>query len=911
MFRRKASRKTNPDRKTLFQHIGLWFYDGIKRSTIIVAVVVVFGAIAYTTLIRREGFPNVASPIGIVTSTHFVNDASKVDVEVAKPINTIILQRSDVKKINSSAGNNFATVQIQFNEGVDAETAMADIQKTIDASPTVPSDSKIQARAFEIDKLTNDGDDLLITITSDGNKNYQELNQVAQQAAEFLQGKVPTAERVHALEMYRQGTDPVTGKIVTEQIAFDQFAQSGTSETTNPQPLVFNSSTIVGVRSNDNADQLEYYDQVEGQLAELSRQPFMQGYRATISADFATSVREQIAGLQKSLLEGIAIVILISFILISFRAGLVTALSMIAVLMTTVGVLFLIGFSLNTITLFALILCLALIVDDTTIMVEALDKGRDEGLPHRTIVANALKRVARASTTGTLVTMLAFAPMLFIGGILGSFIRAIPITIIISLAVSLLVSITFIPLLAHFLLGKPKHGRGFKNPVLRAENWTSNALARVMISTKGSRMAKVFAMMIAITISVLALFGSIFYFSKLDFNIFPETKDSNEIMVQVVTPPNSSLQSVQETANQVNSITADSLAGEAEEASYTLSGSKTGFSMTVKLTPYKTRELTSIQIADQLKQDLRVVKNAQIEVAQVGVGPPNSAFSVRIFDEDPEKARRLAADVEAYMKTATLVRPDGSTTTFKNPMLSSSTEIDRAGNERYVEVTAGFYDKDVSALVALGQESVEKAFPAERVTSYGLPANALRFELGQEQENQDSFKAMLLAFPILLLVMYVLLAVQFKSFLQPFLIFSALPFSLLGVAVGLYLTDNPLSFFTMIGFFALIGISMNNTILLTDYANQARARGERPLDSMASALHVRFRPLITTSTTSVLALLPLALADPFWESLAYTLIFGLISSTILVILIFPYFYLFFEWLRGFGHSLAQKVRRKK
>jgi multidrug efflux pump subunit AcrB len=162
---------------------------------------------------------------------------------------------------------------------------------------------------------------------------------------------------------------------------------------------------------------------------------------------------------------------------------------------------------------------------------------------------------------------------------------------------------------------------------------------------------------------------------------------------------------------------------------------------------------------------------------------------------------------------------------------------------------------------------------------------------------------MIIAFPILLLAMYLLMVWQFRSFLQPLLIFMAIPFSFFGVAFGLHLTDNPLSFFVMVGFFALIGIAVNNTILLTDYANQARTEGKDRYEAIASAVRARFRPLITTSLTSVVALLPLALNDPFWESLSYTLIFGLLSSTFLVVVTFPYLYLIGEALRGFGHKI--------
>jgi len=131
----------------------------------------------------------------------------------------------------------------------------------------------------------------------------------------------------------------------------------------------------------------------------------------------------------------------------------------------------------------------------------------------------------------------------------------------------------------------------------------------------------------------------------------------------------------------------------------------------------------------------------------------------------------------------------------------------------------------------------------------------------------------------------------------------ALPFSLFGITLSLYLSDNPFSFFAMLGFFALIGLSIKNTILLTDYANQERRAGKGAVDSMISALNERFRPLLATSVTAVVALVPLSIISPFWQGLAILIIFGLLSSTFLVITVFPYYYLAGEWARS-------KVSRK-
>jgi predicted RND superfamily exporter protein len=99
------------------------------------------------------------------------------------------------------------------------------------------------------------------------------------------------------------------------------------------------------------------------------------------------------------------------------------------------------------------------------------------------------------------------------------------------------------------------------------------------------------------------------------------------------------------------------------------------------------------------------------------------------------------------------------------------------------------------------------------------------------------------------------------------------------------------------GFFALIGLSLKNTILVIDYANQARRSGLGPIDAATAALNERFRPLVATSLTAVFSLVPLAITSPFWQGLAVVLIGGLLSSTFMVITVFPYYYLGGEYLR--------------
>lgn len=329
-----------------------------------------------------------------------------------------------------------------------------------------------------------------------------------------------------------------------------------------------------------------------------------------------------------------------------------------------------------------------------------------------------------------------------------------------------------------------------------------------------------------------------------------------------------------------------------------MSGSAQSAVEQIQIVSYNKREITSPQLVKTLQEKLNAdLKDAQVSVGQLDVGPPSAAFIVQIDASKRDAAFQAANDLSKYLSGAQLKRTSGKTARLTNVTVSSPDQYQRTDGKPIITVSAGFDGSDTTTLVTLAQDSVNKEFTSEKLKSYGLSGDAISYDLGQESENQDSFKTLALAFPIMLVVMYVLLAVQFRSLLQPLLIFMAIPFSIFGIMLGLKLTDNAISFFALLGFFALVGLSIKNTILLTDFANQARRQNLSAIDSAVAALRERFRPLFATSVTAVVSLIPLAISSPFWEGLAVVLIFGLLSSTFLVVAVFPYYYLGAEFLR--------------
>lgn len=879
-------------------HLALATIQHSKASALIWLVIVAVGLLSYLSFMQREGFPNVEVPISTVSGTFFVNNRTKVDSEVVKPILEEAHKNAEVKKTTATSLDNGFNIVIQYKDGVDASKASENLQKLIQDNSILPAQATAEFEAINASKFLNEYD-TLIAVNSD-TTDPQVLDANATKFAEALNKKIaPSTATV--IPLVKTGTNPLTNQPITQQQSFDFSSHLQNGQLSSPT-----SSVIIGIKNPNGTDIIKFDEKLTKALDELNSRPELIGVHGSISADQASSIKEQIHLLQDNLLEGLLIVALVCMLFISFRAGIIAVLGMVGTLAMTLAVLYLLGITLNTITLFGLILCLGLIVDDTVIMAEAIDKYKDKSKSFNETVKTAANHVAVASLAGTITTILAFAPLLFVSGILGQFIRVLPITIIISLAISLLASITLIPLLASKIDRKPS--RDWRKTIAKYNpfRWVEQAISSTgsgIILWSKSPLKKLLVTFIAIGISIEFIIIGAQFFSQLKFDIFPSTKDGDVIALSIDFPPTNTLSQNIEISKRVNTIIIDTIGDQVERISYNGSGTQRSATIQIRLKSYTKRDVTSKQLISKLQEQISSyssqLSNSKITVVQLDAGPPkdNLPFKVQIVAEDRSKADLAAKKLTEYLNTHSITRITGDKVAITEVQYDGQRpSLTRSNGVAIVQVEAGFAADDTSALVQNSQKDVESFIQSESNRS-GLSVSDYRFDFGNESSNQDSFKTVLIAFPILLAVMYVLLVIQFKSIFQPLLIFMAIPFSFFGVGLGLYLTGNPLSFFVMVGFFALIGISVNNTILLTDFANQRRKLGDGPRDAIANALSARVRPLLTTSITAVVALIPLALTNPFWESLAVTLIFGLISSAFLVIVAFPYYYLILEGVR--------------
>ncbi len=852
-----------------------------RQSILVWVLIVVFGVLSYLVFLPREGFPPVDVPISVSAGGYFVDDADRVDDEVTQPVADALLARTEVESVQSFSRPSSFSVLANLESGVTSVEGATVIDEVV-ASLDLPAEAQLFSQSIDASKFLDEGYDILIGVYSDVDTSGEELEAAANSIAAALSH--PDIREVQVEELFDSGINPETGEEVVIEDSFNQLTGSDG---------IFRPSIAIGVKAMDNVDSLGIRDATDEALANAEAQGAVpDDFTAVVAIDFATLVRQQISSLQGNVLTGIVAVAIVALLLISWRASVITALFILTVLAASVGGLYLVGISLNTISLFALILALGLFVDDAIVITEAIDAFREDGEDDLSIIGRAIKRVGSASVSGTVTTVLVFAPMLLIGGILGGFIRILPITVILALTVSLLLSLVFIPVASRFLVLRAPRS---ESPLSRGEAWLARKVA-ALPATRGGRG-------IVIAISGFALSLVLFFVGvgvlapNVGFNIFPQAKDSINIALEITYEPETTIEEAKEIALDVNQRAADEL-GDELELGYLYIGDNLSALAQYNLTPIGGRP-TVHELVDRLVPIGDSVTDARAVFSVISNGPPELLFpyTMQVYGEDIDVLVAAAESLRADLDGRELELANGDPFTVLETDVALDDVVAREDGRRLVEVRARFDEDSVTSTTAATEEWFEDNYGPAELQALGLEADALGFDFGLESDNQESFSSLPLAFMVALALMLVLLIFQFRSSVQWLLVFLAIPFSFFGVFAGLLITDNVLSFFVMLGLIGLIGIAVNNTILLTDFANQERDLGHDRKTAIENAVRQRFRPLVATSLTTVAGLLPLALSDPFWEGLAFTIIFGLLSSTFLVILSFPYYYLAIEAVR--------------
>lgn len=878
------------------------------RTTIIAFVLILaFGFVSYTELLPRKGFPALDFPTIFVQVPYPVESADIVNEGVTEPIESVISNLENVESVASQTSDNFAFVSISYKSKTDLDVANEKLNEAFESNLELPNGAIPQITVLKTNAI--DGENVILyALTGDEDHN---LPGAASQLAEEIQN-LSEINNANLIELTDQIYNPVTDSFQLGAVSFNRYGIKNDSG-----EIVMQESILIGINPEEDVTATEASEAIKAKIADLKEVGELNGFDAVSIYDEAVDLNAEITSLESNAFTALIAVAIVLFLFVSWRASIVATVFIPLVMCATFLTMLIFGVSLNVISLFALILVLGLLVDDMIVIVESIDYHKRHGFKGVEAVRAALQKVGKADLLGTITTVLVFFPMLLIIGFLGEIIKDVPITVIITLIWSLTIAVTIMPLFSNLIM--PDKTEDYSDGTLgKITSFFGNIVNRLadiianFINAYLSR--KLFIGIVVVLSFAIIMLGSVFS-SQLKFVDFPPQRDSNGVNITIQYEPGTSVENQEEIGIRVEEIVKEHAIEQVEEIKYISVGRDiTGNQIAnifLQLTPLQDRSITSPNLAEELQIEFDKIEEARVIAASNQLaGPPSVEYQsqIQLYSNDLTALNTTANEIKDYIVTLELPSDDYKLIDTK---ISYTDQVAKLDGRRYFLIESKLTEGADDGTIRYISDQVKNKFTPEELTSRGLQRDALDDSRGFQDEIFESVISAGLALFGSFGIIYIFLTVTFNSFGRALLIMMAIPFSFFGLFLGLLLTGNPISFFVIIGMIALVGIVVNNTIMLQDFAIQAREEGKSIRESIVEAARLRFRPLMSTSVTTVVGLVPLAINEPLWESLSVAIIFGLISSTTLVIFVFPAYYYIIENLRVWKSKQVLRFKSRR
>ncbi|MCI9531729.1 MAG: MMPL family transporter [Lachnospiraceae bacterium] len=666
----------------------------------------------------------------------------------------------------------------------------------------------------------------------------------------------------------------------------------------------------------------------------------------------------------------LAIIILLLF-LKDLRPTLVIAVSIPISVIFAVVLMYFSGVTLNLISLSGLALGIGMLVDNSIVSIENIYRMRGEGLSARKAAVEGAKQVSGAITASTLTTVCVFAPIVFTEGITRQLFVDMGLTIAYSLLASLVIALTFVPMMGSKMLKKTKE---VKHPLFDRLQGAYGAVLRKLLRFK---ILVILAMAALLAVSVKA--------SMSKGTAFMPDMESTQMSVAITPPEDGGFEGACQLADQVTekiqSIpdveSVGAMAGGSDIAGSMMGGSGGSNDITLYIILKEDKQLTNDEIASQITEltrglegeitvsssnmdmgalageglsvqvrgrDLGTLQEIAQEVSQIvskvegtkevsdGLEETEKEFRITV---DKEKAAKygmtvaqvyqlvygqmekdtadgtISTDIKDYdvflesveqsdaslqsLKKLTFSYKDKETGEESEIPLSkvaefedadSLTSISRTGQERYITVSAQIADGYNVGLVGAKLE--------EALEGYGLPEGYSLEMTGEDETINEAMEQLLLMLVLAISFIYLIMVAQFQSLKAPFIILFTIPLALTGGFLALFFTGSEISIIAMIGFIMLVGIIVNNGIVMVEYINQLRKEGMAKREAIVTAGMTRLRPILMTAMTTILAMATTAFGSDMGSDMsrpmAIVTIGGMIYGTLMTLVVVPCIY---------------------
>jgi hydrophobic/amphiphilic exporter-1 (mainly G- bacteria), HAE1 family len=736
----------------------------------------------------------------------------------------------------------------------------------------------------------------------------------------------------------------------------------------------------MGIALLPTANALAVYDGVLAEMARLERN-FPPGLEWRLAFDNVTVVRESIVEVLKTLAEALGLVVLVMFLFLqNWRSTIIPALTIPVSLIGTFAFVKLFGFSINTLTLFGIVLAIGIVVDDAIVVVENIERHmREYGKRAFPAAVDAMREVLSAVVVIGIVLVAVFVPVAFFPGTTGRLYQQFSLTIAFAVVLSVFNAITLTPALAALLLDKQSHGHGwFFTGVNRVIDRGTSAYVATVRWALGWK----WAMLVLFVIGL----GATWAVSQAVPTAFVPEEDEGYFITVVQAPPGASLEYTDGVAKQVEQILYKDpdIASAFSVMGFSFSGAapNNGLIFT-SLKPYDERRrsdqsLTAVltrlrgplfgltgaivvPFAPPAIQGLSVFGGFQFEVldqtggdigglaaaTQAVVAQGNQSGQVAgLFssfraddpqlrvDIDRDRARALGLPLRevtdalqiflgsqyvndfdfnnrAYRVFAQAdqrfrASPDNLTQLYARTATGQMVSLDTV--VRVSETTAPqvishfnlFRSAEISGVAAPGLSSGEAIAAMESIARQALPPGFDFAWAGQSLEEIKAGSQASYIFALSVLLVYLVLAAQYESWVLPVIILLGVPLAVLGGLGAQWARGLANDVFCQVGLVLLVGLAAKNAILIVEFAEQLREQGLPIVDAAVEAARIRLRPILMTSIAFILGVLPLAYATGAGAgariSVGTTVAGGMLASTFLSIVFIPVLYVIIRTL---------------
>ncbi|MBP5999895.1 MAG: efflux RND transporter permease subunit [Sediminibacterium sp.] len=992
-------------------------------ATVMNIAIIIFGLVGYSFLALRE-YPAIDPPIISVQTSYTGANSEVIQSQITEPLEKAINGIPGIRTINSSSSVGNSNITVEFNLGVNLETAANDVRDKVgQAVRSLPEDinnppvvSKADANADFIIMLTlRSKTKGLLELTEYAENVLQQRFQTIDEVSSVnVRGKrmsmriFPNTDLLNAFgiafndiqtALNKENVELPAGRIYGNKSEFIIRTLGRLSTELDFRNIIIKQDASGIVRLGDIArvelgpeqeDQGTYFNGVPVVMLSISPQPGANQIKIAdefykrleqvkaqnksdieffVPIDNTINVRRALSEVKETIVISFALVVLVIFFF--FRNWLIAIRPLIDIpisLIATFFIMYLAGFSINVLTLLAIVLATGLVVDDGIVVTENIFRKLEEGLPIKEAAREGSKEIFFAVVSTSITLAVVFMPVIFLQGFVGSLFKEFGVVVAGAVLVSAFVSLTITPVLNVYLnRNGGQHGKFYERtePFFKGmEQGYRNGLAKFL------QIRWMAWVIVGICFVLIFLVGK-----NIQSELAP-MEDKSSVRISMSAAEGTSYEDLRTDLLKAIRIMQDSI----PEHAFTWGsvpgwgGSGAGASGRLGMVDIKDRTRTQSEVAGDLNKKFKRLKNVRIfsvEEQTISVGMMSrGSLPVQFIIQnlDFQKIRNVIPDfLEAARKDKTFGNVDvnlkfnkpeldltidrmrakdlGLSTADVSQALQSAFSGARSAyfimNDRQYEVITQvpksdrntptdiskiyirnnrgesipvssvlsivensnppnlyhynrFNSATISASLAEGKTIGDGVKAMEQIAKEKLDESFQTALSGPSRDFKESASNTSYALLLALILIYLVLAAQFESFTDPFIIMITVPLAIAGALISLWLLDQTLNIFSQIGIIMLIGLVTKNGILIVEFANKKREAGLSIKEAVLEAAAQRLRPILMTSLATALGALPIAIslgaAATSRKPLGTVVVGGLLFSLVLTLFVIPAVY---------------------